>query len=206
MVLLIALFFLLIAAAWIWLLLGLLKSGKRWTYGALALQLSLIITFIVLAMGGGWAAVIGFVWPLPTSVLVAAFLKHHFEFYADFFYLALGGGLGLALILSILPPLRIWAPLIATTASMALAVPMAEKHSRSLMCKRALALGGEVVERNSFLWSLGHTRVNYMGELHARTIIEDQPYAWSYTLLDWYRVNPLNELQPGQIWTACGKA
>ena len=83
---------------------------------------------------------------------------------------------------------------------------MAEIHSRSLMCKRALALGGEVVERNSFLWSLGKTRVNYMGELHARTIIKDQPYAWSYTLLDWYPVNPLQELQPGQIQTTCGKA
>ncbi|MEC8039669.1 MAG: hypothetical protein VX181_03010 [Pseudomonadota bacterium] len=206
MVLLIAFLFLLIAAAWIWLLLGLFKSGKRWIFGALALQLSLIMALITLAMRGGWGAVIGFVWPLLTSVPVTSILITHYAFYADFYYIALGEGLGLALILSILPPLRIWAPLIATTVSMALALPMAEKHSRSLMCKRALALGGEVVERNSFLWSLAHTRVKYMGELHARTIIEDQPYAWSYTLLDWYRVNPLNELQPGRIWTACGKA
>lgn len=206
MVPLTALLFLLIAAAWIWLLLGLFKSGKRWIYGALALQLSLIITFIVIAMGGGWSAVIGFVWPLPTAVLVAAFLEHHYEFYADFFYLALGGGLGLALILSILPPLRIWAPLIATTASMALAVPMAEKHSRNLMCQRALAFGASEIKRDSFLKSLRHTRTNFLAEAHGLTTANGQTYAWSYKRLDWYPVDTHPNLRPGFIQTACGKA
>lgn len=206
MVLLIAFLFLLIAAAWLWLLLGLLKSGKRWIYGALALQLSLIMTLIVLAMGGRWAAVIGFLWPLPTSVIVAAFLEHHYEFYADFFYLALGGGLGLALILSILPPLRIWAPLIATTASMALAVPMAEKHSRSLMCQRALALGASEVKRHSFLKSLRDTRTDFLREAHGLTTTNGQTYVWSYKRLDWYPVDTQPYAQPGYIQTACGKA
>tara|TARA_Y100001956_G_scaffold81594_1_gene99623 strand:- start:121 stop:741 length:621 start_codon:yes stop_codon:yes gene_type:complete len=205
-VLLIAFLFLLIAAAWIWLLLGLFKSGKRWIFGALALQLSLIMSLIVVAMGGAWAAVIGFVWPLPTAVPVTSILLTHYTFYADFYYIALGGGLGLALILSILPPLRIWALLIATTASMALAVPMAEKHSRSLMCQRALALGASEIKRQSFLKSLRHTRTDFLREAHGLTTANEQTYVWSYKRLDWYPVDAQPYAQPGQIQTACGKA
>lgn len=206
MVPLTALLFLLIAAAWIWLLLGLFKSGKRWIYGALALQLSLIITFIVIAMGGGWSAVIGFVWPLPTAVLVSDLLLQHSNFYTDFYYLPVGAGLCLALIAAIFSPLRIWTPLIVVAVAIPLALPMAEKHSRNLMCQRALALGASEVKRRSFLKSLRHTRTNFLSEAHGLTTANGQTYAWSYKRLDWYPVDTHPYLQPGFIQTACGKA
>jgi hypothetical protein len=204
------LMFLLIAAAlgavWIWLLLGLLKSGKRWIYGALALQLSLIITFIVLAMGGGWSAVIGFIWPLPTAVLTSDLLLQHSNFYADFYYLPLGAGLCLALIAAIFAPLRIWTPLIVVAVAIPLALPMAERHSRSLMCQRALALGASEVKRHRFLWSLRYIRTNFLGEAHGLTIANGQTYIWSYKRLDWSPVDTQPYAQPGYIQTACGKA
>lgn len=204
------LMFLLIAAAlgagWLWLLLGLLKSGKRWTYGALALQLSLIITFIVLAMGGGWSAVIGFIWPLPTAVLASDLLLQHSNFYADFYYLPLGAGLCLALIAAIFAPLRIWTPLIVVAVAIPLALPMAERHSRSLMCQRALAIGSSEVKRYSFLKSLRHTRTGFLREAHGLATANGQTYVWSYKRLDWYPVDAQPYAQPGYIQTACGKA
>lgn len=196
----------LVAAAWVWLLLGLLKSGKRWTIGALALQISLIMAVIVVALGGGWAGVIGFVLPLPTAIPVTHTLLLHYPFYADFYYIALAAGVFVALLLSIFRPFRIWSPLIVVAVAIAMALPIAEKHSRSLMCQKALDLGSEEVTRNSFLWSLRHVRTNYMGELHAHTLIDGTHYAWSYRLLDWYRVDPLHFRHPSQIKTACGKA
>jgi len=205
-VLLIALLFLLLAALWFWLLLGLRKSGRRWLYGALALQFSVLMTLLMLFLGSGWAALIGFIWPLPTVLPVSSVLLQHSSFYADFYYFPLGAGLCLALIAAIFPPLRIWTPLIVVAVAIPLALPMAEKHSRNLMCQRAIALGASEIKRHSFLWSLRHTRTNFLGEAHGLTTVDGQSYAWSYRRLDWYPVTSQPYGQPGYIQTACSKA
>lgn len=206
MVLLIALLFLLLGALWFWFLLGLRNSGRRWLYGALALQLSVLMTLLMLLLGSGWAALIGFVWPLPTALPVSSLLLQNSNFYADFYYFPLGAGLCLALIATIFPPLRVWTPLIVAAVAIPLALPMAERHSRSLMCQSAIALGASEIKRHSFLWSLRHTRTNFLGEAHGFTMANGQSYIWSYRRLDWSPVATQPYRQPGYIQTACGKA
>lgn len=206
MVQLIALLFLLLAALWFWLLLGVRKSGRRWLCGTLALQLSALMTLLVLFLGSGWAALIGFVWPLPTAIPVSALLLQHSNFYADFYYLPLGAGFSLAVIAAIFQPFRIWTPLIVAAVAIPLALPMAEKHSRNLMCQRASDLGAEHIQRHSFLWSLRLTRTNFLGEAHGLTTVDAQSYAWSYRHLDWYPIAAQPQGQPGYIQTACSKA
>lgn len=195
-----------IGVGWLWLLFGLRKSGKRWLYGALAFQLSALMALVMIFLGSGWAALIGFVWPLPAAVPLTYTFLVHYDFYADFYYLPLGAGLCLALIAAIFAPLRIWTPLIVAAVAIPLALPMAEKHSRNLMCQRALALGASEIKRHSFLWSLGHTRTNFLGEAHGLTLANGQSYAWSYRRLDWFPVATQPYGQPGYIQTACGKA
>lgn len=206
MVVLVTFLFLLLAVLWIWLLIGLMKTGWRKTAASLALQLSALMTLLMLFLGSGWAALIGFVLPLPSAVPVTSLLLQHSNFYADFYYLPLGAGLCLALIAAIFPPLRIWTPLIVAAVAIPLALPMAEKHSRNLMCQRALALGASEIKRHSFLWSLGHTRTNFLGEAHGLAMPNGQSYAWSYRRLDWFPVATQPYGQPGYIQTACSKA
>lgn len=179
-----------LSAAWIWLLLGILKSGRRKTLAQIAIQLS-AVTYVYYGLrDGGFAMLLNALVPIYSMISEYKTLLQFPEFLSLLLPFISITFLVTFTLCIFFRRLRIWSFGIATITAMLVAVPIGEKISQHAMCKTAFMQGVSQIKRNTFSWSLLNAPDEWQFEIHATTNIRGKRYGWSYRDMNWYEIKP----------------
>jgi hypothetical protein len=187
MIFLLVVLFLLLAACWLWLCIGVLKTGPRRVVGAVALQISFLALFF------------GFITAQPLGALVAAlipplmlFVLHdwvQFDLYlSQIAQVAVPCGLVVFTVFMAFPRLRLWSIAPALLACLVAGIVVGERVSKREMCLKAKAIGIAEFSRNTLMWSLRNAPQESPMEIHAAAKVGDRRLGWSYRTMGWYGI------------------
>lgn len=179
-------------AGWLWLCLGVLKSGIRSVFGAVAIQLSLVAIVFGLLIGSPLGALI--VALAPPLVLFSPFNFLQFGlFFSMVLPIALScGAIVLGIFLS-LPGLRLWSVAPALLAVLSTGIVVGEHVSKREMCRTAEASGIVEFRRRTLLWSLQNVPEEFQFDIHAAAEVGGRRMGWSYREMGWYEI-------PAEAW------
>lgn len=177
----------LLAAVWVWLCMGIRKTGIRYVAGAVALQISFVDLVFGLLTGQGLGAFFGALVPPLILVFSERFAQFH-SFLSDVLPMAFAsGGLVFLAVLAV-PKLRVWSVTPALLAFLATGIVVGERVSQRAMCRTAAEANIPEFRRRPLLWSLHNTPDEFQFDIHAAAEIGGRRLGWSYREMDWYEI------------------
>ncbi len=177
----------LLAAVWVWLCMGIMKTGIRYVAGAVASQISFVHLVFGLLTGQGLGAFFGAFVPPLILVLSERFAQFH-SFLSDVLPMAFAaGGITFVAILAV-PRLRLWSVAPALLVFLAVGIVVGENVSQRAMCRAAAHANIPEFRRRTLLWSLYNTPEEFQFDIHAAAEIDGRRLGWSYREMDWYEI------------------
>lgn len=178
--------FLGLTVLWIWLCLGVRKSGRRYVLGMIACQLSVVAGAAGLSFGIV-EALLAAMYPLIFLLWVKLLLSLY-PFLWGILQQSLIWLIPFAVLPVIFKPVRRWVIVWLCLPLLGIFMILAEKESRHSMCDAALEMGESEIRRNTFRWSIRNGLAEFAMDIHALMVKDGVRYGWSYRQLDWYAI------------------
>lgn len=184
----IVLFFIISCLFWIWLLIGVRKTGFRKFVGQVAIQLSVLCFLYFGILRGDPSGAISAALSPPFALasfrrfdIFWELIEQILPYTSVVFLLTFLGCI-------LLKKLRVWSVGLALGISLISTVFIAENISKETMCQTALALGVTQIQRNTFFWSLRNAPREFQFEVHAIAKKDEIQMGWSYRNMNWYEI------------------
>ncbi len=185
-----------LAAGWVFLCLGLRKSGPRRVAGAIAIQISGVAFVWTLLTSNPLAAIVTAVLPPFMIFPVDRYLQFD-RFFGQMFFPAVAVGLLVAGAFLWSPRLRLWCLAPGLIACLVAGLVVGERVSQREMCRTAEAAGIADFRRHTLFWSLRNTPYEFQFEIHAIAKLGAKRLGWSYYEMGWYEI-------PANAWGDVG--
>lgn len=174
---------------WIWICVGLRKSGRRKVIGLIAFQISIVTIGYSILRGDILSGFINSIFPPLVFIFEIRRLNQFSDFLAHIVFIPILLGV-IALLLSFVSyRTRPWSLAVGGLVALFSAVGTGENASKMMMCSAIDDAEITQIYRNTFLWSLRNTPREFQFEVHAIAELNGQQVAWSYRELNWYAVN-----------------
>lgn len=174
---------------WVWLCLGLRKSGWRYALGAIAIQFSIVAFVLGLIKGQSFGALFGALSP-PMELIFTDYYSKFELFLSHVLPIAFAVGIVVFACLFLIPKFRLWSIAPSLLAVLIAAVFVGERVSKDAMCASAKEIGLDQFRRNTLLWSLANAPEEFQFEIHAAGEIGKRRMGWSYREMHWYEIPP----------------
>jgi hypothetical protein len=181
-----------LALCWIWLCLGIAKTGVRRVLAAIALQLSFVTAVFGLLHGHGPHAFLEALLPPVALPLSFGYLASFKLFLSQILPTAAAVGVLVFLALLAVPKVRIWAIAPAMLAFLFAATVVGERVSQRAMCSTAKEAGINEFWRGPLTWaSLQQEGRDFGTYFHAVAEVNGKRLGWSYETMSWQELQPM---------------
>ena len=177
----------LLALFWVWLCLGIVKTGVRRIVAAIALQLSFVTTSFGLVSGHDQVAFLEALLPPFVVLFSYGYLASFDVFLSQVLPSAAAvGGVVLLAFLAV-PKLRLWCLAPALLGFLIACVFVGERVSQRAMCSTAVTAGIREFWREPFQWSsLAGEGGQGFSFYHAIADPNGRTLQWSYKTMNWF--------------------